>query len=153
LAYIELARAPYADLKKLRLLGRVSLEGIRVLLAAPRYIDWHSLYLLLLAQSDDAKDRGMIERSFHAAGKFGVTPLLRARVTAMIAVQGGTALGLVDAHYLTNRQRSEAEVIAVIHALSEFAVDPELSDRVLKSNELARRNYPKAWMQATRLQP
>jgi hypothetical protein len=153
LAYIELARAPFADLKNLRLLDQVPLEDIRVFLADPQYLEWHSLYLLLLAQSDDAKDREMIVRSFHAAEKFGVTSLLRARVTAMIAVQGEAALDLVDAHYLKNRQRNEAEVIAVIHALSDFTDDSSLSARVDQSNALAKRNHPKAWSLAMSRQP
>ena len=152
LAHIELNRAPYAVIKKLGKSGVIPLDDIRVFLADPQYIEWHALYILLLAQSENPQDRAYIEKSFHSAKKFGIATLLRARTTAMIEVQGEAALDLMDAHYLKNKFRKQAEVTAVIHALYDFDGDPILRDRVRQSKELAQKNHPKAWRQATMAQ-
>lgn len=150
LAHVELNRAPYGIIKKLGRSGVIPLDDIRAFLADRQYIEWHALYILLLAQSEDEADHKFIVRSYHSAEEFGITTLLKARMTAMIEVQGEAALDLIDQHYLKNKDKKRAEVVAVILALFNFSDDLNLRDRVRQSKEQARKNYPKAWHQATK---
>ena len=71
LALLEVGRSPYAEIRKLG--GALSRDQIHAFLANFRYIEWHALYILLLAQSDDAEDHQFIMDSFHSARRFATT--------------------------------------------------------------------------------
>jgi len=54
-AYIEVGRAPYSSIK--RIAGSVPRHLIREFLANWRLVEWHSLYILMLGQSQHPDDR------------------------------------------------------------------------------------------------
>ena len=51
LAHLEVARAPYREIRQLR--DALPRETIHAFLANVRYVEWHALYILLLAQSEN----------------------------------------------------------------------------------------------------
>ena len=69
LAYLELGRAPYSMIKQFSRV--IPIDTVRPFLSQREYIEWRPLAILLLAQSDDERDRQLIEKSFRSCQKFG----------------------------------------------------------------------------------
>ena len=116
LAHLEVGRAPYDEIKKLG--GALSREQLRSFIGNFRYIEWHSLYILLLAQSEDERDREFIAESLRSAERYSLTTNLAAWATAAIELDGEMAIDSIEASYFRDPERSEKELEQIALALS-----------------------------------
>lgn len=142
LAYLELARAPYAMIRKLG--QTVSRETYWPLLAEQRYHEWRGLAILLLGQSDKASDQQYILDSFRAAERYAVAMNLDAWAAAAIEVDREAAIRSIESNYFCNTERSEEELQAVVRALSMHGSleNPALRERIVLSYKLLLQNFP-----------
>lgn len=127
LAYLELGRAPYSAIKKFA--RSISRDDLRPMLTRREYIQWRSLAILMLSQNADEQDREFIESSFHGCQRFSLTTNLAAWATAYIELNGASAVEEIEEQYLGNANRTEAEVRAVITALSVHGHDGQVGLR------------------------
>ena len=142
LAYLEMARAPYAVLKQL---GQIaSGDSYANYLSDPKYIEWRSLAILLLAQSDAQSDKQTIRDNLDAAIRLGITTNLAAWTAAAIEVDGASAIELVEKEYFLQQDRSLEEIQAIAKALSIHgsAGNSQLQDRIVASYGLLLRAHP-----------
>ena len=116
LAHLEIARAPYNEIRNCS--GLLSREEIRAFLDDFQYADWHPLYILLLAQSDDPTDRELIRKSFESAARFGATLRTAAWATAFIETVEEKAVAEIEKRYFRNADRKPEELQAMLQALS-----------------------------------
>jgi hypothetical protein len=121
LAYLEIGRAPYATIR--RISAEVSIETVRDMLDDPRYLEWRSLAILMLAQSRRPADRARIVKTFADKQRSGSTLNLGAWATAFLAIEGPDAIGQVRRWYLERPDRSRAQLREVVNALSVHAGD------------------------------
>ena len=135
LAHLEVARAPYSMIRTLG--GVLSRDQIHAYLKNIRYMDWHALYILLLAQSEDARDREFISEAFRSAARFGSTGQLAAWATAFIELEGAAAIEAIETEYFRNTRHSAKELQEIIKALSVHGTNgsPALRDRIVASYE------------------
>ena len=97
LAHLEVARAPYAEIRKI---GRqVPRAAIRATLNDARYMEWWALHILLLGQSEDARDRKLIVDTVHSLAKFSRPFHLGAWATAYIEQEGDGAIEFFERNY------------------------------------------------------
>ena len=116
IAHLEVGRAPYGEIKRL---GDVlSRDAIHAFLKEVRYVEWHALYILLLAQSGDERDHDTIRQSFRSASRFATTTRLAAWATALIELDGEKAIDLIDSEYFGDRERGAKELEEISKALS-----------------------------------
>lgn len=118
-AYLEIARAPYAEIR--RIATDVPLETVRDMLDQPRYLEWRSLAILMLAQSAHAADRERIRTTLDDKQRLASTFNLAAWATAYLAIEGVDGLGQIQRWYLARPDRSREEVREVVKALSVIA--------------------------------
>jgi len=116
LAHLEIAKAPYNEIRNCS--GLLSREEIRAFLDNFQYADWHPLYILLLAQSDDPADRKLIRDSFESAARFGSSLRTAAWATAFIETEEEKAIAEIEKRYFRNADRKPEELKAVLQALS-----------------------------------
>lgn len=142
LAYLELGRAPYSVIKKIA--SFVSRDELRPLLHQREYIKWRSLAILLLAQDASAADRDLIVDSFNGCQRFGSATNLSAWSTAYIEVDEVQAVQAIEDKYLRDPKRTEAEIRAVITALSVHGRSghTHLRDRITRGYGAALANHP-----------
>lgn len=142
LAHLEIGSAPYAEIRRLGSL--LPPEEIRRFLDNFRMMEWHALYILLLAGSDDPEDHARIEKSMRSAAEFSITSQLGAWTVAHLETAGEAAFAFVDEHYASNRDRSDGEIAAVVTALSVFgsAGDDARRGRVLESYARLLEHHP-----------
>ena len=133
LALLEVARAPYHEIRKLG--GVLSRDQIHEFLKNMRYLEWHALYILLLAQSGDERDREHILNAFHSAARFGSTVQVAAWATAAIEIDGIEAVEFIETRYFRNPGRSAKELSEISKALSVQGTSgpPALRDRIVVS--------------------
>jgi hypothetical protein len=133
LAYLELARAPYPFIKRL---GRVvAREDFASMLEQRQYLQWRSLAILLLAQSDDPQDKQRILRSFRDAYRFGLKTNLAAWTAAAIEVEGESAIDFVEEHSFRRDDGEREHLESVFTALSMVGTqsDSQVQDRIVLS--------------------
>jgi hypothetical protein len=113
----------------------IPVQEIRAFLADFRMTEWHALYILLLAQSDDPIDRQKIEEAAHFNADYSVTLQTAAWATAYIEIAETEALDFLDERYLTNPARSDDEVRAILAAYSVHGTNghTHLQDRIVTS--------------------
>jgi hypothetical protein len=142
LAYLELGRAPYRTIK--RFSRHVSRKDLLPFLQHPDYIQWRPLAILMLSQSADAQDRASIDKNFADCCEFSLTTDLAAWATAYIELNGASAIERIEREYFANPGRSEKEVRAIVAALSLHSQDghTQLREQIVRSYEIAMRNYP-----------
>lgn len=116
LAHLEVARAPYDQIRGFG--GVLSRDKIHAFLGNFRYMEWHALYILLLAQSAHEADHEWIAEKVRSAAEFGLNNQLAAWATAWIEVGEGEALEFLEEHYFENPDRNAKEMKALIAALS-----------------------------------
>lgn len=121
LAHLEVARAPYAYIRTVKLPRKQILLALR----DPRYAEWWALHILLLAQTGHAKDKRRIVDAMRSAPSLQ----LGAWATAFIEVEGEDAIAFLEARYLRRPRRTE-EVEQVVAALSVFGGTDRLRDRI-----------------------
>lgn len=142
LAHIEIARAPYDRILECR--DTLSRETIYGFLNNVRYIEWHPLYILILAAKDHPDDRELIRRSFQSGTEFSTTTTLGAWTTAYIEIAEAEAIAAVEKHYFRRGGRSPEELKAVLQALSVHGTTGHvhLRDRILQSYAVMLERYP-----------
>ena len=142
LAYLEMGRAPYPVIRQL---GRAApRESYASLLSDPMYVEWRSLAILLLAQSNDPHDRQKILDLFRSADRFRMTTNLAALATAVIEIQPDEAIRWIEDDYFVRHDRSPEEIQSVVKALSMHGsiAGPELQDRIIASYRVLLRQHP-----------
>ena len=90
LAHIEVARAPYREI--LGYSDALSREEIHRFLANVRYLEWHPLYILLLAGKDHPEDHEVIRRSFFSNARFGTVKTQEAWTAAYLEIAESEAI-------------------------------------------------------------
>jgi len=116
LAHLEVARAPYDQIREFA--GSLSPEELRASLQNFRLTDWHPLYILLLAQSEEDVDHQLITDKVRSAAESGRSLHLAAWVTGWIELDPGAALDFLEQNYLADTPRDAAEIRALFQALS-----------------------------------
>jgi hypothetical protein len=143
LAHLEVAKAPYDQIRTLG--NAVPRERIRTFLNDIKYAEWHALYILLLAQSEDVRDLDYIEKSFQAAQRFALTRKLGAWTTALIEIQEENAIEVIERHYFQNPDSSPEELAELVTALSIHGNSghTHLRDRIISSYDTLLTLHPK----------
>lgn len=119
LAYLEVARAPYSTIK--RFAGLVPRNDLLSILERREYFEWRPLAILMLSCNATDQDRVMIKSQLDQHSRLAMTRNLAAWATAYIESDGVVAIREIETRYLQNQARTEAEVRAVIAALSIHA--------------------------------
>jgi hypothetical protein len=115
-AYLELGRAPYYLIKKMA--TSVPRDQIRGFLSNWRLIEWHSLYILMLGQSQHPDDREYIRMKFETAARYGFKTNLSAWVTAFVEAYPNTGIHEIEALYFSDKDRAPDELKEVCKGLS-----------------------------------
>lgn len=142
LAYLEVGRAPYDEIRQMGKL--VPREQIRAFLSDLQYIEWHPLYILLLAQEAEAEDRATITQSFRSAARFGLTTRLAAWSTAYIEIAGEQAIDEIEKTILRDPTRTPAVLQEVTKALSIHGThgNQQLRNRIVASYQTLVATHP-----------
>jgi hypothetical protein len=118
-AYLEIARAPYTDIR--RIATEIPIETVRGMLDDPRYLEWRSLAILMLAESKRPADLERIRTILNDKQRIGSTSNLAAWATAYLAIEGESGLEDIEQWYLTRPGRSREELKEIVKALSVYA--------------------------------
>ena len=142
LAYLELGRAPYPVIRKLG--RRVKPEQIAPYLERVQYLEWRSLAILLEAHSSDPDVRRKIVERFKAVEPLGLTTNLAAWATAAIEVDQAAAIQQISDRYLSDPDRSEEELQAVLEALSLHGTEghTHLRDEIVAAYSTLLQGHP-----------
>ncbi|RWP34421.1 hypothetical protein [Mesorhizobium sp.] len=116
LAFLEVARAPYATLRDLK--TRVARDDIYRIVNDLFHVEWHGLYILMLGMSDRPDDIAFVRGKLKTAAKHGLTINLAAYATAFIEMTGTDGLKQLAEEYFADPDRSSTELIAIVKALS-----------------------------------
>ncbi|MGD8265606.1 MAG: hypothetical protein PVH09_03515 [Chromatiales bacterium] len=131
-AYLEIGRAPYKDIR--RIATEVPIETVRGMLDDPRYLEWRSLAILMLAESERPADRARIRKAFDDKQRIGITFNLGAWATAYLAIEGESGLEDIRQWYLARPDRSREELREIVKALSVHAsADASLREPVAEA--------------------
>jgi len=115
-AYLEVGRAPYASIKTIS--ASVPREQIRKFLTNWQLIEWHSLYILMLGQSQHPDDRDLTYQKIQVAARFGLTTNLSAWIAAFIEAHPDVGIDTVEALYFIPGSSTRAELEEVLKGLS-----------------------------------
>ncbi len=142
LAHLEIARAPYSRILECR--DVLSREEIHEFLGNVRYIDWHHLYILLLAAKGNPEDHQKIRQAFYSNARLGMAKTQEAWAAAYIEIAGDEAIAAIEEHYFRHSNRSPEELTNVLQALSVHGTSGHvyLRDRILTSYALLLNQYP-----------
>jgi hypothetical protein len=116
LAFLEVARAPYATIRELR--GTIARENIYRVIRDFTRVEWHGLYILMLGMSDRDDDLAFVRRKLETAAKYGIAINLGAYATAWIEMVGADAVNVLASEYFAGSGRSSAELLEIVNALS-----------------------------------
>jgi hypothetical protein len=149
-AYLEVGRAPYTSIKQIA--KTIPRSQIRASLSNPRYIEWHSLYILMLGQSQHPDDIAYIRKKIKSAAAYGFKINLAAWVTAFIETNPDTGVEEIETLYFNNKQRTPDELqevwksFSVLGSEGGFRAASELADRrhrIINSYRILLDNHPK----------
>ena len=142
LAHLEVARAPYGEIRTLKNL--LPPEKVRSFLSQLRYLEWHALYIILLATSDEEQDQQLIREKMGTAIQFSFTVQLAAWATAYLEIDQGEALTFLEEHYLQNPNRSPKELKAIYQAFSAHGTGghQHLRDRIVENYRVLLKSSP-----------
>ena len=128
LAFLELARAPYATIRDLR--GTTPRDEIYRVLRDFTLVEWHGLYILMLGMSHRDDDLAFVRRRLETAAKYGITINLGAYATAFIEMVGADAVNALASEYFAGSGRSSAELLEIVNALSVQGKDGRIEVRI-----------------------
>ena len=149
LAYLEVGRAPYASIR--RVSAEVPLETVRAMLDDPRYLEWRSLAILLLAESGAPSDRARVRQTMRDKQRLSSTLNLDAWATAYLAVIGPAAVAELTSWYFNDANRSRDELRAIVRALSVHgANDPQLRGPIVTAYRTLVGIHPQSAPEVTR---
>lgn len=135
-AYLEVGRAPYDQIKTVA--PSVPMERVRTTLANVRLIEWHRLYILILGQSSEERDRVYVRKRFENAAHHRFATNLSAWATAHVEVDPAVAIEQIEDWYFKDPERTRVELEEILQAFSVLTT----SDRLLvpqRTAELRRR--------------
>lgn len=115
-AYLEVGRAPYASIKNIA--RTVHRKQIREFLANWRLIEWHSLFILMLGQTQHPDDKEYIRYKMETAARHSFTTNLSAWATAYMEAFPDTGLEKISALYFENDDRTVQELEQICTSLS-----------------------------------
>ena len=115
-AYLEVGRAPYSVIKTIA--AAVPRDQILEFLANWRLVEWHSLFILMLGQSQLPSDHARIRSQVERRARFGITTNLSAWTTAYIEITPETGIEDIVALYFSERSRTPDELEEVHRSLS-----------------------------------
>jgi hypothetical protein len=143
LAHLEVAKAPYNQIKALG--DAVPRGNLRGFLNDIKYAEWHALYILLLAQSDDPRDQAYLEESYQSAQRFDLNRNLSAWATALIELQEEEAIDTIEHHFFQNPDRTREELREIHKALSVHGTNghTHLRDRIIMAYDTLLTHYPR----------
>jgi len=129
LAYLEIGRAPYAEIRGLA--RRIPRRGpLEAMLVEPRYLEWRSLAILMLGESDRQADRLRVRAAVSQKARLRSNLKLAAWATALLALDGEDGMRRLRMLYLADDRREREELEAVIHAVSVYtAAEPVRRDQ------------------------
>jgi hypothetical protein len=127
LAFLEVARAPYATIRDLR--ATVGRDEIYRVIRDIFQVEWHGLYILMLGMSDRDDDLAFVRRRLETAAKYGITINLGAYSTAFIEMVGADAVNVLASEYFAVPGRSSAELLEIVKALSVHGKDERVEVR------------------------
>lgn len=116
LAFLEVARAPYATLRDLK--TSVARDEIYRIIKDFFHVEWHGLYILMLGMSDRPDDIAFVRGKLNTAAKYGLTTNLAAYATALIEMTGADGVTQLAEEYFVEPGRSNAELVEIVKALS-----------------------------------
>ncbi|RWO26114.1 hypothetical protein [Mesorhizobium sp.] len=116
LAFLEVARAPYATLRDLK--TRVARDDIYRIVNDLFHVEWHGLYILMLGMSDRPEDIAFVRGKLRTAAEYGLTVNLGAYATALIEMTGADGVTQLAEEYFVEPGRSHAELLEIVRALS-----------------------------------
>jgi hypothetical protein len=131
LAHLEVARAPYRQV--IQFADRLPREELHKRLADLRRIEWHALYILLLAQSENPTDQQFIRDQLKTNARYSTTLQTAAWATAIVEIDGEQGVQRLSELYLGADSRTPVEY-AAIHAALRVHGDqgkPELRDPIV----------------------
>jgi hypothetical protein len=115
-AYLEVGRAPYSVIKTIA--GAVPREQILRFLGNFRLVEWHSLFILMLGQSQLPSDQALIRDKFETNARFGLKTNLSAWATAYVEVNPETGIDEMEALYFARDDRTPEELEEAHRSLS-----------------------------------
>ncbi len=136
LAMAELARAPYAAIRQIR--ARLGVREIAGVLDDPKWIEWAPVHILLLGVSEDPGAAAYVRRRFEDSAARGADTFLAAWATALIEIDGLSAVERIEALYLRDPARGPGEVRAAMTALEVQALDGAPDVKTAAAAALAR---------------
>jgi hypothetical protein len=148
-AYLEVGRAPYSVIKTI--VGAVPRNQILGFLANWRLVEWHSLFILMLGQSQITSDHDLIRNKFETNARYGLKTNLSAWATAYIEINPETGIEDIEALYLTRGDRTSEELEEVHRSLSVLGseggavAEPRVAQRrrrIIKSYAILLEHHP-----------
>ncbi len=119
LAYLEIGKASYQRIRGLR--GQVEPAKIRAFLGDIQMMEWHALYILLLAGTGDPEDQEMIRVRIDSIARTSIGFQLAAWATALIEIDGSAGVTRLRELYTRRNKRTADEINAVRSALQVHA--------------------------------
>jgi hypothetical protein len=142
LAYLEVGQASYDTIRRAD--SVVPATQVHRFLANPRYIEWHSLYILLLGVDANPDEEKKIRAAMESASQFDTSLNLSAWATALIEIDGTNAIDWLEANYLGVTGRDPNTVLEIVKALSVHGARKRssLRQRIADSYGVLIRSYP-----------
>ena len=130
-AYLEVGRAPYGTLKALA--KNIPRKQVYEFINNLRFLEWHSLYILFLGQSNRPEDHSYIRQQVESLVRLKMTTNLSAWLTAFIETNPETGVSEIETWYFSNPDRSTDELDEVITSLSVLGSQRSVSQQHLFS--------------------
>lgn len=142
LAYLEVGRAPYDTIREAD--GFVPADQLRAFLADSQYLEWHSLYILLLGVDAKPNEEEAIRTAMASHARFDQTLNLSAWATALIEIDGEEAIDWLEEVYLNDPDRDPDTVLEIVKALSVHGASrrSELRGHIAESYGVLIQNHP-----------
>jgi hypothetical protein len=140
-AYTEVARLPYSLIRTAA--GSVSRTKLMSRLHDTFYVEWQSLYILLLGMTGEHSDAEFVRQQMAINLRFGISRNLSAWTTALAEIDGSAAIKWLEYNYFKAPGRSQEELLEIMKGLSASGAGrPDLREPIAASYALALETYP-----------